>query len=372
MERVVLVNQSTGYLMIDIVNAYASRYEHVALIAGSVKQNERQLSKNVQISSIIAYNRSSRISRLMTWVIGAIQIVFLLLFRYRGWKVIYVTNPPMSYLSSLLLRQKFSVIVYDIYPEALQSIGIKKTNFIYKLWQSWNCKLFARADGIYTLSLGMKRQLANYCSEDKIRIIPNWSASSQLRPIEKSKNPFLQQLGLCGKFVVMYSGNIGYTHRVECIIEIAKRVSHDSDIQFVIIGEGAKKEEMIKMAHLYGLKNCHFLTWQTPEVMPFSLAAADVAVITLNDDASAVSVPSKTYNLLAVGAPLLCIASQSTELYQLVSQFKNGSCFDYDKIEEMSEFILKLKSNPNILGELSQNSCNAAQYYTYKNAEQYV
>ena len=67
MKKVVLINQSTGYLMIDIVNAYAEEYDEVVLLAGSVKVTERQLNEKVKVRKIIAYYRGSSIKRLFTW-----------------------------------------------------------------------------------------------------------------------------------------------------------------------------------------------------------------------------------------------------------------------------------------------------------------
>ena len=131
MKKVVLINQSTGYLMVDIVNAYASKYDRVSLMAGSIKVTERSLKDEVEVDKIIAYNRDSSLKRIFTWCWGTIQIFFKLLFNYRGYEIVYVTNPPMCYLLPLLLRHPFSVIVYDIYPDALRNIGIKESNFLY-------------------------------------------------------------------------------------------------------------------------------------------------------------------------------------------------------------------------------------------------
>ena len=102
MKKVVLINQSTGYLMIDIVNAYADEYDKVSLIAGSVKVMERPLKDMVVVDKIIAYNRKSSIKRLFTWCWGTLQVFFKLLFNYKGYEVVYVTNPPMCYLDRML------------------------------------------------------------------------------------------------------------------------------------------------------------------------------------------------------------------------------------------------------------------------------
>ena len=371
-DKIVFINQSTGYLMIDIVNAFASQCKETALIAGSIKENERSLNPSTKVDKIVEYNRTSIFKRLLTWGWGTIQIYFKLLFKYRGWYVVYVTNPPLSYLLSLCLKNPFSVIVYDIYPDALTNIGIKKTNFLYRKWIKWNNKLFDKADKIFTLSDGMKKQLSSYTDNNKIESIPNWSASTKLHPINKEENIFIKSHNLTDKFIVLYSGNIGITHNVEYIIEVAKKLKNDNDIQFLIIGEGGKKKILENNVTKYGLNNCRFLTWQSVEMMPYSLASADIAVITLNDDTASLSVPSKTYNLLAVGAPLLCIAPKTSELNNLVSEYNNGRCFDKEAIKEMTEYILEVNNNPTLKKELSNNSLKASKQFTYKNAEQYV
>ena len=371
-KNVVLVNQSTGYLMIDIVNAYAAQYDQVALIAGSIKYSERSLADKVTVDKIIAYDRNSAIRRVFTWLYGTMQILFKLLFKYRRYEVVYVTNPPMSYLLAYFIHRPYSIIVYDIYPEALKNIGITEHHPIYRLWAKWNKRLFAKAQKVITLSEGMGKVLELYVNRSQIKVIYNWSASEKLHPIGKETNPFVKQHGLENKFIVLYSGNIGYTHNVECLVDIAKCLKDDPSILFLIIGEGKKKEMIQDMVSKAQLTSFRFLTWQNKDVLPYSLSAADVGVITLNDDTAQVSVPSKTYNLLAVGAPLMCISPQNSELARLVSKFQNGSCFGKEDTENMAAYISKLKAHPEIRNELSVNSLQAAQSFTYQNAKEYV
>lgn len=371
-KNVVLVNQSTGYLMIDIVNAYAAQYDQVALIAGSIKYSERSLADKVTVDKIIAYDRNSAIRRVFTWLYGTMQILFKLLFKYRRYEVVYVTNPPMSYMLAYFIHRPYSIIVYDIYPEALKNIGITEHHPIYRLWAKWNKRLFAKAQKVITLSEGMGKVLELYVNRSQIKVIYNWSASEKLHPIGKETNPFVKQHGLENKFIVLYSGNIGYTHNVECLVDIAKYLKDDPSILFLIIGEGKKKEMIQDMVSKAQLTSFRFLTWQNKDVLPYSLSAADVAVITLNDDTAQVSVPSKTYNLLAVGAPLMCISPQNSELARLVSKFQNGSCFGKEDTENMAAYISKLKAHPEIRNELSVNSLQAAQSFTYQNAKEYV
>lgn len=368
--NIVIINQSTGSLMIDIVNAYHRVYPNVTLITGKISKGERELS-NVKIDKTIKYDKRNKYKRIYTWVISTLQIFIKLLFKYRNSYVIYVTNPPSSYFCSLLLSNRFSIIVYDIYPDALKNIGINERNIIYRTWGRINRIIFKKAEYIYTLSNGMRSLLSKYTATENIRVVPNWSTST-FNKINRKENPFIAKHDLQDKFIVMYSGNIGYTHNVETIVDLAIQFKDDDKIKFVIIGEGGKKETLIKMADENNLSNCLFLGYQPVDDLIYSLSAADISVITLTKDTEFVSVPSKTYNLLAVGSPLLCIASRESELGVLVKENECGECFEQHEIPEMVSYINKVKDNPEYKLHLANKSLTASESYTYRNADKYV
>lgn len=369
--KVILVNQTTGYLMIDIVNAYSQVYDEVVLLAGNVEIHSRPLSANVDVHFIKAYNKKNIIHRIATWSIGFWQSFFYILFHGKGAVVIYVTNPPLSYFSSLILRNRFSVIEYDIYPDALKNIGIKDNSLISKIWRNINRKVFRKADCIFTLSDGMANLLTKYVDKAKIKVIPNWG-SITMNPIPKDENPFIKEHHLGNKFVVMYSGNIGYTHNVETIIDIAACLQDELEIHFMIIGDGGKKTDLIKSVETQGLTNCTFLDWLPADKIVYSLSAANLSVVTLTDDTAFVSVPSKTYNILSVGSPILCVAPEKSEIGQLVKKEQCGKCYDKSHIKGMMNFIMQLKSDKNYYAEMTQNALKASTHYTFTNAKDYV
>lgn len=372
MRKVVIVNQSSGYLLTDILNAYVQEYDEVVQIYGTIKPNQRSLDPRVKLEKICAYDRSSSIKRIVTWLKGTKQIYHLLKTKYRDYEVVYVTNPPMAYLCSLKLKNPFSVIVFDTYPDALSNIGIKRGNPLFSLWAKWNRKLFARAKAVFTLSEGMAERLSNYIGREKIKVVPCWPANSDFAPMEKSLNPFVKEHHLDGKFVVLYSGNMGLTHNVQVLVECAKRLKENAKVHFLLIGGGKKKPELEQTARDEGLTNCTFMDWLPADQLPYSLASADLGVVSLNDETALVSVPSKTYNLLAVGAPLLCIAPKSSEIAKMVGQYNNGKCFQPSEIDEMVAFIQELSQNTEALSQLSQNSLEASKDFTVDNAKLYL
>ena len=371
-EKIVLINQSSGYLMVDIANEFSDNYNEVVLMYGTLQQLDIKLSDKVKHSRIMHYSRKSGLSRIFTWLFASLQICFRLLFTYRKYEIFYVTNPPMSYLLSLFLRRPYSILIYDIYPDALKNIGIGENNILYRIWSRCNKKVFRSAKCIFTLSEGMKNRLTEYVTQDKLHVIPNWSHSENFKPISKSDNPFIRENNLKGKFIILYSGNIGYTHNVESIIEAAKALSGEMDILFLIIGNGAKKQKIMNMANDYNLNNCLFLDWQSQQMLPYSLASADLGVVTINDKTSLLSVPSKTYHLLAAGVPLLCFASLESELNKLICEYKNGYCFQSDDTENIVTCIMRLKNDAEKMNELSDNSLSASLHFTKRNASKYI
>ena len=372
MKKIVFVNQSSGYLLTDILNVYAEKYDEVVQIYGTIKENERQLNPKIKLDKICAYDRSSAIKRILTWAKATWQIYRKLKRDYRDYEIVYVTNPPMAYLCSLRLKNPFSVIVFDTYPDALSNIGIRKGNPLFNMWAGWNRKLFLKAKKVFTLSEGMAERLGSYMDRNKITVVPCWSANSTFAPMAKEENLFVKEHGLKGKFVVMYSGNMGVTHNVQLLVECAKRLKEVTGIHFMLIGGGTKKSELEAKVKSEGLANCTFMDWLPADQLPYSLAAADLGVISLTDETALVSVPSKTFNLLAVGCPLMCIVPQRSEIARMVEKYENGKCFEVNEVNRMVDYIRQMSSNKGEQRRLSENSLVAATDFTVENAKSYL
>lgn len=371
-KNIVLVNQSTGFLMIDIVNAFTKKFGEVILITGNVEKMERDIDTSVKVDKIIKYNKKNAFKRFYTWIWGTAQIFFKLTIKYRKFDVLFVTNPPTAYLMTIVIKNPYSLLIYDTYPDALKNIGISQTNLISRVWGNLNRIIFPKAQSIFTLSKGMAQNLSQYVSIDKIKVIPNWSGSDEIRPIPKEKNRFIQHQTFKDDFIVLYSGNMGYTHSVEVILEVAILLKNEKKLHFVFIGEGKKKTDLIKMAKNNNLSNCSFLPWQDAEMIPFTLSSANLGVVSLNKETAHLSVPSKTYNLMAAGVPLLSISPHDSELSVLIDEYHNGRNFSDDQIVEISEFIIFCQNNPEKLLSMSNQSLVASKNYTYKNALLYL
>ncbi|MCK5840201.1 MAG: glycosyltransferase family 4 protein [Bacteroidales bacterium] len=371
-KRITIINQDSGYLMIEIANAYAKEGYKVSLIAGRLVQRNKPLNDKIKFIKIIRYNRSSTINRLFTWGVAAVQILFLLWFRFRKRQLLIVSNPPFAPLIPLLCSNNFSLLIYDVYPDALTEFGFFSSESLFiRCWKKVNIKVFKKAERIITITKGMQNVLRKYAGENPVEVIPIWTDNNFLKPVPKTENPFIEQQKLKEKFVVLYSGNLGYSHDVEAIIELAAIIDHPR-IQFIIIGEGDKKVMLQQKIADYGLINCLMLPYQKPQDLPYSLSSADIAIVTLGKDASMLSVPSKTYNLMSIGAPLLCIADPDSELASLVNRYKIGQCFNSKKLDTMKKFVLELADNSAKLEKYRSNALKASKDFGLENAKHFI
>lgn len=369
--KIVFINQATGYLTIDIINAFAKNFDETALITGSIRVQDIPLNPNVKISNIAKYDRGNTRKKMLSWLIGTVQIFFHLLFKYRGYEIFYITIPPSAYLLSLILPNKFSILVFDVYPDVLKIYNINESKWIYRAWTGWNKKLFKKAHRLYTIGEGMKNLLAQYTDAKNIFIIPNWSGLTKIKPVAKSENQFVIQNNLQDKFIVQYSGNIGYTHNVELLVEVAKMMKEYTDIVFLIIGRGDRVNHIKNLIQEYKLDNCVMMPFQPDETLNFSLAAADLGVVILDEKTAHASVPSKIYNLQAVGVPILAIASLDSEINEHINKYVNGETFAQNDLEGAKNFILKCKSDKDYLKKISDNSVTASKDFSMDNVNKY-
>lgn len=374
-KSVLLANQSTGYLMVDIVNAYvqSGKYDRVELFAGEINIRPSVPDSSVHVIKTVKYDKSSTLKRLLTWVGAFVHLLWVVWRRSKHCHLVLVSNPPLNVFVPLFTRKKFSFIVYDLYPDSLFSQGfVKRNSFLGRWWMTKNKQIFAKADCVFTLSEDMKKAVAQYVAEDKIKIVYNWAHNEHIRPIDKKENVFLTDLKLQDKFIVLYSGNMGMTHDIDVLVDVADRLKENEKIHFLFIGEGAKKAVVEEKVARYGLKNCSVLPYQPLEVLPYSMGAADLAVVTTDAKQSGLSVPSKTYTYLATGAALLCLAEENTELARLTRERKIGRCFVSQDLGGIARYILQMVSDRRLLQEYKENSRKTSLMYTPENAQQYV
>ena len=370
--NIVFINQACGYITIDILNVFAQVFNRVAIIYGDIRIQEVPLDERIIRSKIIKKTRKSHLARLTRWIVASIQTFALLLTKYRKFEIFYFSVPPFAYLSSLILRRRFSILMWDVYPDALKGINVSEKHPVYQTWARLNRHLFGRAYRIYTIGDSLADQLAHYVVRKRIKVVPLWSGITIAESVPRYENPFLKQHGIDGKFIVQYSGNLGSTYNMDIILQTAQITGNEKDILYLIIGRGLNFEKVKKSIRERNLTNCLPIEFLPDNMLKYSLAAADLGVVMIDEKFVNGSIPSKLYNLLAAGSPILSISAKGSELDRHVKKFRNGKNFENNDISGISKFIITAKNSPDLLSEFRNNSLIAAKNYSPQNANRFL
>ena len=373
-KSIVFINQSSDYLMIDIINAHAPYYDELVLLTGFFNPRGTPLNSKVKIKYLKSYKRSGNLIKFYSWFVFHLQSLFYIFFKYRKSKLYLVSNPPINVFTFAITKREYAYLIYDLYPQVLVKNNlIGESSWLYNYWMQSNKKMFDNAKHVFTLSDGMKDQLKYISAHQEVKVVPVWTNTTFFSDIPTAENIFIKKNQLEGKFIVGYSGNLGKTHPVEKIIEIAEYLKNNVDIQFLIIGDGEKKLMLEKIQAQKKLPNLKILDFQATKLFPHVLASFDIGVVTLEINATDLSVPSKTFDLMSAGKPIISLASHDSELASIVKTNCIGENFDQTAtLKQMAAYIVKLKSNFNNYQEISANSKRSSTNFTQENATQMV
>ena len=286
--------------------------------------------------------------------------VHLLRTRSRGDVLLLTTAPPFLPLLGYLVHKSFGLpyvcLLYDLYPDVAVELNVvSREHWAVRLWDTLNRHVWRRAQKIIVLSSTMKDRVVAKCPEikDKISVIHNWADPNQIVPIAKHQNWFAKAFNLVDTFTVLYSGNMGRCHDMETILAAAKLLK-DQPIQFVFIGNGAKREGFRTKASQLGLHNCQFLPYQDKQNLPYSLTACDLSLVSVSPGMEGLVAPSKLYAALAAGRPLAIICEQHSYLRTMLQESGCGEAFSNGDAEGLAAFIRRLAADSQLTKQMGQ------------------
>ena len=236
-----------------------------------------------------------------------------------------------------------------------------------------NRSFFDRATYVYTITQGMAETLSKYCPKDKIEVVELWSNPNlPVLQLAKRDNLFVQAHHLEDKFIVMYSGNMGKGHDLDRLVEVAKLLQDHPEIIFVLIGDGYLKPIICERIQQYQLKNVLVLPYQDRAMLPYSLSCPDIAVVSTNKKSGKVCIPSKTFDSMKLGRPIMSIAEYDSDIARLIKRYGIGENFSSEEIQAMAAFIVDLSEHSDKLGRYSTASFEAAKKHTAILANKFI
>ena len=295
---------------------------------------------------------------------------FLVLATYVGLKeqgvdVVYATSTPLTVgipamIIKWLRRKPFVFEVRDQWPEIPIKMGIIKNRLLVKflLWLE-RC-IYERSSAIVALSPGMAGGIQRIFKEKKpVTVITNSSDTEIFRPdIDGSK--IRQEKGWDNKLVLLHFGAMGKANGLEFVIEVAEKLKSNTEVHFVLVGEGSEKTALMKKVEQLGLKNIDILDSMPKVELVEFLAACDVSmVIFSNYSILEHNSANKFFDSLSAGKPILLNYSG----WQRKILEDNGAGFGCDLYnpDEFIEKVLYLNSHREDLQKMGQNARRVAE-----------
>lgn len=328
------------------------------LFQKKIKISKRENYKGVEIIRLksTALSKYDTIGRVINYLTFHLSIFFHIIFSKRPDLVLVLSNPPFISFHGLILKvfKKCKVIynVQDLFPDLVVELGkLRNKPFIFTL-KTLSKYIIRKMDKVIVVGEYMERKIREDVLKDieadHIVTIHNWADGEKLKVIDKKNNYLKKEWGLEGKFIILYSGNIGYLHEFDTIISAAEDIQNKGykDIVFVFIGEGIKKEYIKKKAEEKGLSNILFFPYQPLDRLTYSLGLADISLVTLEEGFEGMVVPSKIYGILASGRPMIGVVGRESELTEIIKRGKCGKIVKIGDYKTLSKTIIEYYKNP--------------------------
>ena len=251
------------------------------------------------------------------------------------------TPPIQGVLGGLLKKIKKVPFVYnlqDIFPDSLAGTGLaKKGGLLWKIGRVIENFTYRNADKIIVISEDFKRNImAKGVPEEKIVVVYNWVDEEAVKHVPREENKLFDAYGLDRKkFYITYSGNIGLTQNMDMLLEVAKELeTTESEIQFVLIGEGAYKKRVQEIIAEQNIGNVTLLPFQPYEDISHVFSLGDVGLVISKPGVGENSVPSKTWSILSASRPVLANFDEN----ELKSIVNNNQCGIFTKAGDKEAF----------------------------------
>ncbi len=252
-----------------------------------------------------------------------------------------VTTPVVGWLLSKINRCPFVIEVRDLQPESGEEFGNLNQSLFTRTVRRIIHALYHKADRIVPVTDGISAYM-EAIGIPRTRMATIKSGVGR-EFINADSNGIRSKFGWDEKFLVLYSGTLGWVRPFETVIEAARQLVDQPDIHFVFLGDGQKKSALENMVRDYGLKNVSLIGMQPLENIPYFLKAADVLLECLKEVSVAkMAFPSKMFEYMASGRPVVFGSRQGEAIDEL--RLAGGALtYPSDSPEELRDLILKLK-----------------------------
>lgn len=305
----------------------------------------------IRVPEFSKTDKASRVKNILSYFFGAMRATF------RTGKqdyVLSISQPPvlgglLGVWGKWMKRAKYIYNIQDFNPEQVLAVGYTKSKRLTDamMWfDKFSCK---RSNLIITVGrdlVGTVNTRFKGKRVPKTVMINNWIDEDEIYPLAQDNErvvAFRKEYRLDGKFVIMYSGNIGLYYDFGNIIKVIKKfvpgtkAADGRYVAFAFVGAGSRLKTLKAYVEKNHMENVVFIPYQDKADLIYSLNAADVHLCVNAKGIKGVSCPSKYYGIASAGRPVIGVLEAGSEIRCIIEETSGGLCCEpgeYDRVEE--------------------------------------
>lgn len=280
-------------------------------------------------------------------------------------EAVITQSPPLSIgiINAIIAKIKKAKAVYvvqDLFPDGPITQGKIKNKLVICILRAIEKSVYKRNDSVIAISDGIKGHLEKRVPKNKVlKTIPNFADTEIYHPMPR-ENELSDKYNVRDKFVVSYVGNIGNAHDLSPILYCANELK-ELNIEFIIAGNGIKKEYFETRAKEEGLDNVKFIGYQKREDTPYINAFSDICLVMLAPHVKSFSFPSKIYTLMAMGKPIIVMCSSESNAADFITSTKSGWAVESGDYQAFTSLVKELYYDRSLLDQFGENSLKAVK-----------
>ena len=283
--------------------------------------------------------------------------------------VVVATSPQFfaavgGWLVSRMKRRPFVFELGDLWPASIRAVGAMRESRILDAIERLELFLYRQSAAVVALTDAFKRDLVRRgIDADKIEVVINGVDLPRYSP--RPKDPLLlREHNLEGRFVVGYIGTHGLAHDLGNVLQAAERLRDRPEVCFLFVGDGAAKPRLVEEARARALTNVVFVDPRPKEQMPAYWSLCDAALIHLKDDpVFAEVIPSKIFEAMAMGLPLVMVARQG-EATAIIERERAGPVVPAGNPDRLAAAVAELAHDAAARAGYAANALAAAPRYS--------
>lgn len=257
--------------------------------------------------------------------------------------VIFSSDNPLNFILAGMFRGVPRIyLCQDLYLEQGVGAGVVKKGLLSKALGFCQMRSFGIANMIIPIGERMAVYLKDRLkiSPKKITVIMNWADAEKILPRDQT-NRFSIKHGFNGKFVVLHSGRMGVTQDIEIILKCAAELKDNSDIVFLLVGEGVQRSKLKKKRDELGLNNVRFMHYQKEEDLNDLLASASVSVILYREKLIHSLVPSRLFTFMASARPVIAAVDRESSVDHIIRDAGCGKVIEIGDLAGLKKAVLE-------------------------------